>query len=326
MTSAGERPIAPVGLMGAGRSAAAGVLGARRRGAAEDRAAAPAAAEGLRARGRFPTRRLRDGLVACLAVLSLASCAPRPARLALLDAGGRETLYRTRLVGREERACMAVGEATLWARGPGACDTCAPSRLPAVQAELAVLAPESFRLRVRSAFGTAVDLGLRGDSLTVYAPGLGLGAALDAVRDSLGPAGVGGLAARLVAAAWRPPGGATAVWRDGGLDLRWRDGEDSVAVTVDEGGLPVGVRLWRDAGAGARVRYDRWEVVDGVAWPMSWSLDAVAGGPGVTCRVDRVAFAPRPDPERLAVRIPGAAERIGAGEVRRLLGTLGLSR
>jgi hypothetical protein len=268
-------------------------------------------------------KRRARAIVAGAALLALVSCAPRPAAVARLDAGGRAALYRGRLAGREERARMAVAEATLWPRGRAACDTCAPVRLPAVQADLAVLAPESFRLRVRSAFGTAVDLGLSGDSLTAYAPALGMVAELDAVRDSFGPPAPGRLATRLVAAAWRPPASAAERWRDGALELLWREGDDSLAVAVDGGGLPAEARLWRGAGAAVRVRYARWETTDGVAWPVAWSVVGGVGGPSLDCRVERVSFAPRPDRARLAVRVPRDAERIGADGLRRVLGALG---
>lgn len=292
MKTAEERPVAPAGLTGAATRAVAAVRVA----------------------------------LAGAAVLALASCAARPIGVAPLDAGGREALYRSRLAGREERARMAVAEATLWPRGFAPCDSCPPARLPAVQADLLVLAPEGFRLRVRSAFGTAVDLGLRGDSLKVHAPALGLAAALDAAHDGEGLPATGELAVRLVSAAWRPPASAPAVWRGGGLEWLWREARDSLAVTVDEDGLPAEARWWRSGEGGARVRYDRWETTDGVAWPMAWSLEAGGGGARLDCRVERVAFAGRPDPARLEVRIPADARFVGVDELRRLLGAVGLSR
>lgn len=276
--------------------------------------------------GRLPMRRRASLLSACAGLLALAACAPRPARLVPVDAGGTREVYLSRLAARERLARMAVGEATLWPRGPAACDTCAPARLPAVQADLAMLAPESLRLRVRSAFGTAVDLALRGDSLVAYAPGLGLAVALDAVRDSFGPAGPGRLAARVLSAAWRPAPGAPVVWRDGALEWLWREDGDSLAVAPDGDGLPARVRLWRGEGPGARVRYTRWEEREGVAWPMAWSLESGGGGPGLDGRVDRVSFAARPDPARLVVRIPEGVEPVGADGLRRLLAAAGLWR
>jgi hypothetical protein len=286
MTSVEERPTARVRLMGAGRRAVA----------------------------------------AGALLLALASCAPRPAGPPPLDAGGRLARFRAELAAREQRARMATGEATLWPRGPAACDSCAPVRLPAVQADLVVAAPETFRLRVRSAFGTAVDVGLRGDSLFAHAPGPGLAFALDAVRDSFGPPAPGRLAARLVAALWRPPAVAVATWGETGLELRWREDGDSLAVTLDAAGLPAGAWWRREGGPRARVRYTRWETTDGVRWPMAWSLDGGGGGPGLECRLQRVAFASRPDVARLAVRLPDGAALLDADGARRLLGALGWSR
>ncbi len=257
-----------------------------------------------------------------LALLGIAACAPRPARLVPLDAGGRRPLYLSRLAGRERLAGMVTGSATLWPRGSAACDSCAPARLPAVQADLVLAAPGGLRLRVHSAFGTAVDLVLRGDSLLAYVPGLALAVALDAVRDSFGPAAPGRLAGRVVAAAWRPAPEAPVVWRDGAPEWRWREGEDSLAVAPDADGLPALVRLWRADAPGARVRYTRWETKEGVPWPMAWSLETGARGAAVECRLDQVTFAARPDPDRLTVRIPAGATWAGPDEARRLLGAL----
>ncbi len=264
-------------------------------------------------------------LAATAALLgTLASCAPRPVRPVALDAGGREALYRARLAGGLRPNGMALAEVTLWPRGLAACDTCAPGRLPAVQADLAVLAPAAVRLRVRSAFGTALDVALRGDSLLAYAPGFGWAVALDAARDSFGPPAPGRLAASLLSGVWPPAPGAVAIARSEGLELLWREDGDSVAVLVDETGRPASVRWWRPGEPGVRVRYTRWDGKHGFVWPASWSLENEATGSGLELRVDRVIFPPQPDSGRLLVAIPDGAERVGAGELRRLLGAAGL--
>jgi hypothetical protein len=271
-------------------------------------------------------RRGGRAVATALAGLLLGACAPHAPVMAPLDAGGCLAAYRAGLAAREQRARMATAEATLWTRGVAPCDTCAPARLPAVRADLAVLAPDGLRLRVFSLFGVAVDVALRGDSLTAYAPGAGIAVALDAVRDSLGPAEPGRWAGRLVAAAWRAPEAASRSWRDGGLELRWREDADSLAVTLAADGLPREARIWREGPAGARVRYARWEATDGVRWPVSWSLEALPDGPALDCRLEHVAFAALPDPTRLVVRVPAEARRVGAEEARRLFARLGLRR
>jgi hypothetical protein len=270
---------------------------------------------------RTPLRRL-PALVATTALLaSLAACAPRPTGIAPVTAGDRGARYLARLLQRERRAVMLEGVATIWPRAFAPCDTCPPRRLPALQAGFALAAPDAFRLRVRSAFGTALDLGLSGDSLTAYAPPQRWGVAFDAARDSLGLSHPGSLAARLVSAGWRPPESAwtSGTWSGDLLVLRWSEAADSVAVAVDEAGAPAWARLWRGERSGVLVQYRRWEAVDGVAWPVLLQVQDLAGAFDLTYRLDRAGPAGPLDRSRLAVRIPEGAERLGLDQLRDLL-------
>ncbi len=267
-------------------------------------------------------------LLAAPLALGLASCAPRPSEVAPLAGGARRALYASGLGQRERRAAMVEETATLWPRAQALCDTCAKLRLPAVQADLYFSWPRSLRLRIASVFGTALDLGLAGDSRGAYAPAPRAGVTVDAARDSLGVADPGGLAVRVAAAIWRPPESAWSrgTWDAGWLVLRWREGEDSLRVAVDGAGRPARVRLERNAVHGLDVRYERWEVVDGVSWPMTLSVSDPGGTFALTSRVTSARFAPRRDSLRLAVQIPDDAERLGLEDLRRLLPRLERAR
>ena len=267
-------------------------------------------------------------VVAAVALGSVAACAPRPTTIAPVAGGARVERYLSQVSRREQRAAMVEGVATIWPRVFALCDTCPPRRLPALEAGFVLAWPDAFRLRVGSMFGTALDLGLAGDSIMAYAPAQRWGVALDGVSDSLGLEQPGRLATRLLSAGWRPPQPAWAggTWEGGLLVLRWSEAADSVALAVDEAGTPVWARLWRDARRGVVVQYERWEAVDDVAWPALLRVRTLEGTFDLTCRLDRVAFPARPDRSRLAVRIPADAERLGLGRLRGLLERLGAPR
>ena len=258
----------------------------------------------------------------------IAACAPRPTAIAPVTAGGRAERYLSQLSRREQRAAMVEGVATIWPRAIARCDTCPLRRFPALQAGFVLAWPDAFRLRVSSMFGTALDLGLAGDSIMAYAPAQRWGVALDAVGDSLGLEQPGWLAARIVSGGWRPPQPAWTggTWEGGLLVLRWSEAADSVALALGDAGTPVWARRWRDARRGMVVDYERWETVDGVVWPALFKVRTLGGAFDLACRLDRVTFPARPDRSRLAVRIPGDAERLGLDRLRGLLERVGAPR
>ena len=271
------------------------------------------------------TGRWRSLAGTAVALAFVAACAPRAPRVPPLAGGACAERYLSQLLLREQRAVMVEGSATIWARVAAGCDSCPLRRLPAVQADVFLAWPDAFRLRVSSVFGTALDLGLAGDSTTAYAPAQRWGVALDAVRDSLGLDGPGSLAVRLVSAGWRPPGRAwtAGTWEDGSLVLCWREAADSVALAVDPTGTPAWARLWRDERHGVLVEYVRWETVEGVAWPVVLRVREPGGAFELDCRLARVRFPARPDRSRLAVRLPADADRLGLDRLRGLLERVG---
>jgi len=174
--------------------------------------------------------------------------------------------------------------------------------------------------------GTAIDLGARGESVAAYVPSRRQGVTLDAPRDSLGVAHPGSLVFRAATAAWRPPERAweEATWRDSLLDVRWREGDDTLAVAVGSHGLPVHASLARTGGATIRVDYAGWDRSQGLAWPLRFVVSDDAGGFRLSCRVTRLRFLARADSLRMAVPMPRGTEQLTILELRRMLERMGV--
>ena len=259
------------------------------------------------------------GSVTISVLLAVAGCAPHLIRVAEIAPALRAERYRLALVGREARGAAVDAQLLLWA------EVSAASRLPGAEGRLLLAGPDAFRLRVGSLFGTALDLGARGDSLTAYVPARRKGLVLDASRDSLGILRPGGLAFRALSAAWRPPDGAwqAAVWRDTLWLVSWLEDGDTLAVAVGSDGLPAWASLSRPGGAGVRIAYHAWDRSTGTAWPARFDFVDQRGGFRLACKVARVRFPDRPDGLRLVVPIPAGTERLTLAGLRRALERLG---
>jgi hypothetical protein len=245
-----------------------------------------------------------------------------------VTADARRELCAARLGMRERHSVMVEEAVTIWPRLAGGCDTCPPRRLPALQGDVFLAGPAAVRLRIRSSFGTAAELGLSGDSIVACAPAQGWAAALDASRDSLGLGHPGSLGIRVLSAVWFPPDTArVTTTREGEVAVRrWSEGGDSVALAANGAGDAAWARLWRRGAGGFQVGYDGWQTVDGVPWPARLRLQALDGAFDMTVRVDHVTVAERPDPARLAVRVPAGVERLGRDRLAAWLGQLGRGR
>lgn len=245
----------------------------------------------------------------------VAGCAPHVTQLAGPDASRAAERYRAQLAVREARGTAVDAALVLWAEAPPG------HKLPGADARLLLAAPDAFRLRVASLFGTALDLGARGESLTASLPGKRQAARLDAVRDSLGLAHPGRLVFRALAAAWRPPDTAWegAASRGATLELAWSEGADSLRLAIDREGLPSWVSLTREGGAGVRVDYQGWDGSSGVSWPARLTVADHDRSFRVACNVSRVRFPDRPDLLRLTVPIPPDATSLTLEELRRTL-------
>lgn len=273
--------------------------------------------EGRRRGGRGANQARRFTLP--LAIALVAGCAPHVARIAELAPAGRAERYRQLLTTRELRGAGVDAQVVVWARATGT------SRLPAAEGRLLLSAPDAFRLRVGSIFGTALDLGGRGDSLSAYVPSRRQGLMLDAERDTLGVRRPGGLAFRALIAGWRPPESAweTAELADSLLRVHWLEDQDTIAVAIGSDGLPARVSLTRPDAGGVQVEYRSWDLGTGIVWPSVIEITDLRGPLKVTCKITQVRFSDSVDPGRLAVVIPPSADRLTLPALRRILERLG---
>jgi len=257
--------------------------------------------------------------LAATAMVVATGCAPMRVPIAPIEPVRRVERYGVALERREARGRAVDAQVLLWAESP------VGTRLPGAEGRLLLAAPDAFRLRVASLFGTALDLGARGESLSAYVPSRRRGMVLDAIRDSLGIERPGALAVRALAATWRPPDDAwrSAAWDDSLMRVWWREDGDTLAVAVGSAGLPAWASLARPNGAGIRVEYRAWDLSSGVAWPSRFVIEDRAGAFRLSCKVSRVRFPARADSLRLAVPIPAGVVPMTLAQLRRALERLG---
>lgn len=251
--------------------------------------------------------------------LALASCAPHLVHPPSLDRDDRRARYVARETERGARAMAVEAQAVLWVeldRG----------NLPGAQARLVLASPDAFRVRVQSMFGTLIDLGGRGDSLTAYMPPRRVGMELDATLDSLGVREPGALFFRALSGTWAPPASAwqDAVWRDSLLAVRWLEEADTLEMAVGSGGLPAWVSLSRPDGFVGRALYRGWDQGSGLAWPNWIELEDPRGSFKVTCKLQNLQFPRYSDPARLVVALPSGAERITMDQLKRAIERAGI--
>jgi hypothetical protein len=258
-------------------------------------------------------------LVAGWMIFVLAGCAPRVVPVADLTVGPRSQRYREALAQRETRGVAVDASLLLWAEVP------ADSKLPGAEGRLLLAGPDAFRLRVGSLFGTALDVGGRGDSVRAYLPRQRLGMALDARTDTLGFVRPGSLAFRAMSAAWRPPETAweQTTWQDTLLRVWWLENGDTVAVEVGSNGLPHRASVTRAGMGTVLLTYRLWDRNAGTAWPAVVGIEDSDGDFRLTCKIAHIAFHSHADPALMAVPIPSGAERLTVARLRRQLERMG---
>jgi len=264
-------------------------------------------------------RHARHGLAVVGLAALLASCAPRLATPPGLDLTRAAERFRTLLNLRREQGAAATASLVLWLEGVS------ERRLPGAQADLVLAAPDRVRLRVASMFGTALDLGVRGDSLLAWVPAWRTGLRVGSARESLGVGEPGSLAYRALSATWEPPGEG---WAHRALDslatIMWAEGQDSLAMVVGSDGLPVWVSVGREGTTTVTTRYRAWDRASGVAWPSHVEIEEVAHGVRLVIKATRLRFRALADTSRLAVRMPDDAGALTLGQLRAVLGRLGV--
>lgn len=260
----------------------------------------------------------RRWVILGLAISMMGGCAPRLARPPEGTPEDRMSRYRSALSERQERAVAMSASVSMWVERSG-------ERMPGAQAELRLAAPDRLRLRLFAAFGTAIDLGLDGDSLRAYVPGWKRGLWLDAASESLGFDAPADRMVRAFSATWDPPAEAwtRVVWRDSLLRVSWKDADDSLSVAIGASGLPSWAEIAPADGPVLRVSYRGWDHASGKPWPSYVELLDEQHDLRVSCRATTIRFASRADDERLAVRWPPGTTTVTLGELRAVLGRLG---
>jgi len=257
-------------------------------------------------------------VTALVVALALGSCAPAPRGPGPLDLRDLATRYRAQRDAREQRLAAVRLEATTWIDGATI------GRLPAVQLDIALVGPDRLRARVASLFGTALDLLVRGDSLTAYVPPRRMGVELGSLEDSLGIRRPGEWACRALAATWDPNG---ARWTPGGADsLRhasWAEEGDSLRLDVDSKALPVAVELRSKEGRTLAIRYPSWQWIESTPWPSRIEIEDAAAGVEVALRIDRVRFERQADPQWMVLVVPASAERLDWRSLKEALARMG---
>jgi hypothetical protein len=270
--------------------------------------------------GRTSRRAVSLLATAALAIaVVLASCTPAPrGGPGAPDLRDLATRYRAQRDAREERLAAVRIEATTWI------DAASIGRLPAVQLDVALVRPDHVRARVASLFGTALDLLVRGDSLTASVPPRRMGVELGSLQDSLGIRRPGEWACRALAATWDPRG---ARWVTGAADsLRhasWAEEGDSLRLDVDSKALPVAVVLRSTEGRTLTIRYPAWQWIETTAWPSRIEIEDAAAGVQVALRVDRVRFEHQADPQWMVLVVPASAQRLDWRSLREALARMG---
>jgi len=253
------------------------------------------------------------------AVALMASCAPRVVTPPRLDLGDLRARYERRLVQRLELGRGMNAGLMMWAEGRG-------ERLPGAQGDLTMAGPDRVRLRISSLFGTALDLGVRGDSLLAWVPVWKTGLRLGSARESLGIREPGGLVYRVLSGNWTPPASAwdLMVRSDSLAALSWSEEEDSLHLTLGSEGLPRRMVVARGDQAAVEVHYQAWDQGSSVAWPSQIELLERRHEVRILFKASRLRFPPLADTSRLAVRIPPHADVLTLAELRNVLGRLGV--
>lgn len=251
-------------------------------------------------------------------LLTLASCAPTLRPHEAVDLSTVTQRYERLRALREAAVVAARMEATAWIEAD------AFGHLPTVQLDVALAGPDGIRARLASLFGTALDLQVRGDSLSAYVPARRLGLEVGSLEDSLGVRLPGAWACRAIAANWSPR---EARWSMANGDTLWRsawiEGSDSLAMSVDASGLPAALDLRSAAGRTLHVTYPGWNWNGATPWPARVVVEDPSSGFRAELRLDRVRFQPKPDPRWMAMTIPASAEILDWTDLRDALARLG---
>jgi hypothetical protein len=250
--------------------------------------------------------------VAWLAGLALlAGCAPKPITPVEVTRDLVRERFDARRVSRLERATGFEAQLLVWTR-------IGSDKLPGVEARVLLASPERARIRVASAFGTAADLVLRGDTAIAYVPSRRQMMRLDTVGDSLGVNDPARWLVAALTATWDPPAEAwgSASRQDSMVRLSWREEGFIRELDIGGSGLPRAARIRSEAGVPLEIRYEGWIGAGGTSWPARGTLAPGDGRWSASWRLERHRPIPAPDPSRFQLNPPASARRVSLAELR----------
>lgn len=266
-----------------------------------------------------PARASRGSALAAILLLALAaaSCARAP-RGPASSAEQLSVRHATERVKREQALSALRADVVLRLDGR------ATGRLPAFSASIAIASPSRVRVQARALLGVALDLGVRGDSLFVRIPSERAAFVLDRAAESLGIGPPAAFLGRAMGATWKPPAEA---WRSATADsagwhVGWRDGGDSLAITVDGRGLPRQARLSREEHV-VRIEYREWADVRGRQWPVAVEIADEAGWVRARLAVEDLVISKKAESAWFEWRMSAGTRVLGWEDVREVFRRLG---
>ena len=250
-------------------------------------------------------------LVVLAGLALLAGCAPKPTGPTDVTRDMVHERFDARRAGRVERVAGFEAQLLVWTR-------IGSDKLPGVEARVLLASPERARIRIASAFGTAADLVLRGDTAIAYVPSRRQMMRLDAVGDSLGVNDPARWVVDALTATWQPPAEA---WRnadrqDSLVRLVWQ--EEGIVRELDIGGsgLPRAARIRSENRPPLEIRYEGWTGAGGTSWPARGTLAPADGRWSANWRLERHRPIPTPDASRFQLRPPASVRRVSLAELR----------
>jgi hypothetical protein len=257
---------------------------------------------------RVPACRVVAPLARALILALLAgSCAPPPV-VRLPERGTVMQRYTAARSEREQRAAGVAADLLLWTRIAG-------QPRPGVSGRITIAAPDAARLVVGAAFGVAIDVAARGDTLEGWVPSRRRAFVFDTTEAATGLA-PGAAACRALGGLWQPPGAAwdAAVAADEVWTLRWSERGDSLRMTVTADGRPRDVEWRPSRGDTLTVSYESWTSLAGEPWPNRLAWTEARGAISARARLDRIRVVAIPPAERRAA-IPMGASRSSMEEM-----------
>jgi hypothetical protein len=245
-----------------------------------------------------------------LLLAALAGCAHRPPVPATLDLRSLETRHAALLEARRARLVGTIAELSLWLET-------AAGRYPGAHATYALGGPDTVRMRVASAFGTAVDAAGIGDSLFLWVPARRTLVRMAAGAPPLELPEAAAFGVRAAAASWPVPAGAwrTARAADTLTLVRWLEAADTMEVAVGASGLPRFARLARPGMKDMRVTYLAYGSFEGTPWPTRFDVEDSGESLRLSVRVRRFARAGAADRGRWRPEAPADANVLAPEEL-----------